>query len=269
MIDDPRLCTADVFDLDALACADGQTEGCLTEGQIATARGHYEDLTNAAGEVVSPGVPPGAEAAGDWAFWMSPSDLTGGVSPIDSMDDMLALLMRFEADFNIDEYDPAEDRAQIAEATTPLDVRSGDLSEFRDRGGKLLMYQGWNDYPLRPQRGHRLLGKGGECHWRRRGHQRVHAPVHGAGHDPLRRRAGDRGRPTTSSPWWLGGRRARPRSASSANSPARLPSTTWRRTPEPSSRIASPGPYAPIPNTPSTGGEGDQNDERNFDCVSP
>ena len=159
VIDDPRLCTADVFDLDALACADGQSEGCLTEGQIATARGHYQDQTNAAGEVVSPGVPPGAEAAGDWAFWMQPNGAFGDESPIGSMDDLLAVLMRFETDFNVDEYDPANDRHRIADATTPLDVRSGDLSEFRDGGGKLLIYQGWNDYPLRPQRAIDYLAK--------------------------------------------------------------------------------------------------------------
>jgi feruloyl esterase len=33
-----------------------------------------------------------------------------------------------------------------------MDVNSAELREFQDRGGKLLMYQGWNDYPLRPQR---------------------------------------------------------------------------------------------------------------------
>ena len=49
VIDDPRRCTADVLDLDALACAAGQAKGCLTEGQLATAKGHYGDLTNAAG----------------------------------------------------------------------------------------------------------------------------------------------------------------------------------------------------------------------------
>ena len=41
----------------------------------------------------------------------------------------------------------------------PSTCASGDLSEFRDRGGKLLMYQGWNDYPLRPQRAIDYLGK--------------------------------------------------------------------------------------------------------------
>ncbi len=35
---------------------------------------------------------------------------------------------------------------------TPIDLRTADLSEFRDHGGKLLIYQGWNDFPPRPQR---------------------------------------------------------------------------------------------------------------------
>jgi feruloyl esterase len=81
----------------------------------------------------------------------------GGVSPIGLMEDILTALIRFETDFNVEEYDPAEDRDQIAGVTTPLDVRSGDLSEFGDRGGKLLMYQGWNDFPLRPQRAFNYL----------------------------------------------------------------------------------------------------------------
>ena len=268
VIDDPRLCTADVFDLDALACADGQTGGCLTEGQIATARGHYQELTNAAGEVVSPGVPPGAEAAGDWAFWMAPNEQFGGDSAIGSMDDMVALLMRFETDFNVDEYDPAEDRDRIADATAPLDVRSGDLSEFRDRGGKLLMYQGWNDYPLRPQRAIDYLGK-------------VERAMGGAGaiRDFLRlfmvpgmtHCAGGPG------PWqadyvkplvaWREGGEAPERIVGEQPGPVDFDHLA------PDGRAVQPHrftrPLCPYPQYAKYRGQGDQNDERNFDCASP
>ncbi len=268
VIDDPRLCTADVLDLDALACAEGQAEGCLTEGQIATARGHYQDLINAEGVVVSPGVPPGAEAAGDWAFWMAPNEQMGGDSPIGSMNNILALLMRFETDFNVDDYDPAEDRDRIADATTALDVRSGDLSEFRDRGGKLLMYQGWNDYPLRPQRAIDYLGKveramGGAT--ATRSFLRLFM-VPGMAHC-----AGGPG------PW---------------QADYVKPLVAWREDGKAPERIvgAQPGPVAfdhlapdaravqphrftrplcPYPEYAKYRGQGDQSDERSFDCVSP
>ena len=152
VINDPRLCTSDVYDVGVLQCAAGQTDGCMTAGQIGTARFVYADMTDADGNVLSPGVPPGAEAAGDWRFWMLPNEAFGGESVLSGVGELLSLMMRDTPDFDIDAFDPVADRDTIADATSPLDVGTFDLSEFRDRGGKLLMYQGWNDFPLRPQR---------------------------------------------------------------------------------------------------------------------
>ncbi len=152
VIDDPMKCTADVFDLNALQCPPDSTENCLTAGQLQTARYMYEDVVDADGNVLSPGVPPGAEDAGDWAMWVLPSALGGDQSLIGGMDMLLEALMRFEPDFDVESFDPVADRDLLAAATAPLDVLTADLSAFRERGGKLLMYQGWNDYPLRPQR---------------------------------------------------------------------------------------------------------------------
>ena len=152
VIGNPLQCTDEHFDLDALRCAEGETEGCLSAGQIETARYVYADMTDDAGNVLSPGVPVGAEAAGDWRFWMQPNQLFNGASVISSMNEMLALIMRHDPTFDVEEFDPVQDRDRIADAMRPFDVSTADLTEFRDQGGKLLMYQGWNDWPLRPQR---------------------------------------------------------------------------------------------------------------------
>ncbi len=154
VIGDPTKCTAGVFDLNALQCPPDSTENCLTAGQLQTARYMYEDVVDADGNILSPGVPPGAEDAGDWATWMLPTARRGAPeqSLIDGMDVLLEALMRFEPDFDVEAFDPVTDRDLLAAATAPLDVLTADLSAFRERGGKLLMYQGWNDYPLRPQR---------------------------------------------------------------------------------------------------------------------
>ena len=141
VIDDPRRCTKDHFDIDTLVCAADQRKGCLTRGQIETARNLYSDVVDETGNVLSPGVLPGAEAAGDWGMWVMP---TGPRSKL--VED----LMRHDPDFDIDQWNPVTDRKKIAGVTLALDVRSADLTEFHERGGKLLMYQGWNDYPLRP-----------------------------------------------------------------------------------------------------------------------
>ncbi len=152
VINDPRLCTQRLLNLDGLTCASGQTEGCLTPGQVETARYMYSDQRDRDGNVVSPGVLPGAEGAGDWAFWMLTNRILGSESLIGGMADTLSMLMRHESDFDIETFDPNNDRAQLAPAMAVTDVQTADLRAFEARGGKLIMYQGWNDYPLRPQR---------------------------------------------------------------------------------------------------------------------
>ena len=156
VIDDPRRCTEDLFDIDALACPAGQSKDCLTRGQIKTARYMYSDVVDEKGNVLSPGVLPGAEAAGDWGMWMLPNKILAEhlgddtLTPIGNMGRVLEDLMRHDPDFDVDKFDPVADRHKIDDATLALDVRSADLTEFHESGGKLLMYQGWNDYPLRP-----------------------------------------------------------------------------------------------------------------------
>ena len=151
VINDPRLCAVDV---DALTCADGESEGCLSAGQAETARFIYGEMNDAEGNLLSPGVPPGAEAAGDWGGWILPNETLAGGDTIvgDLIPEMLTFLMRHDPTFELANFDPVADHDRLTDPLTPLDLRTADLSEFRDNGGKLLIYQGWNDFPLRPQR---------------------------------------------------------------------------------------------------------------------
>ena len=153
VINDPRTCSVDV---DALVCEEGQSDGCLTPGQADTARFIYADVNDAEGNLLYPGVPPGAEAAGDWGGWILPNEvLAGGDGATivgDLIPEMLTFLMRHDPTFDLEAFDPVADHDRLTDPMTPLDLRTSDLSEFRDRGGKLLIYQGWNDFPLRPQR---------------------------------------------------------------------------------------------------------------------
>ncbi len=153
VINDPRVCTLEMLNLESLTCDGGRADNCLSEGEVETARTVYADLVSNTGEVVSPGVMPGAENAGDWGFWLFPQEMFGGEeSAVDSINGFLSDLMRHDADFNIDDYDPANDADRIAREMVPLNAGDPDLSEFKANGGKLIIYQGWNDFPLRPQR---------------------------------------------------------------------------------------------------------------------
>ena len=152
VINDPRLCTEELLNLEDLVCAAGAEADCLTEGQLETARMIYRPLKDSDGNVVAPGVMPGAENSGDWAFWILPNEMVGGVSIVDNQFDTLSRIMRRDPAFKIDEFDPANDVSEIHRELVPLNADEPDLSEFRANGGKLLVFQGWNDFPLRPQR---------------------------------------------------------------------------------------------------------------------
>ena len=148
-IADPSTCR---FDPASTLCKTGQTSGCLSAAQVATAKAIYGGLAGRDGVVV-PGPSPGAEADGfSWSAWMTgPS-----AAQLDQ-----ALLYRFAAGYWRDMVfgDPKLDirtldvsTAAKAEALVASELTPGpDLSRFRAAGGKLIEFQGWND-PAIPAR---------------------------------------------------------------------------------------------------------------------
>ena len=165
VINDPRLCTNDKLNLDALECGRNQTEGCLSAGQINTAKTIYADLKDKDGNIVSPGVMPGAENAGDWSFWTFPNNAPGfdGRPIVENMFDFLGNVMRHHPEFDANAYDPANDGNVVARELAPYDADDPDLADFKANGGKLIIYQGWNDFPLRPQRAFTHLNAVGDA----------------------------------------------------------------------------------------------------------
>ncbi len=162
VINDPRLCTDEHYDPATLHCRSGQNPStCLSAGQLATVQQHYRGVVAESGELLSPGLMPGAEGHGDWALWALPNatvPTTGEVlaGRLNGMaaDDILKYWVYRDLTYDSSEFDVNRDRADLHwnRASAIVDVHTADLSAFRARGGKVLMYQGWNDYPLRPQR---------------------------------------------------------------------------------------------------------------------
>ncbi len=154
VIDDPRRCTQDVLNLNALACKAGQNKGCLTSGQIETARAVYSDVLDVDGNVASPGILPGAESSTlyDWRSFLLQYQII-----LAAYNKTIETMVRHDPDFNdphfdVEQFDTVADRHLLESFASVVDVDSADLTEFARRGGKLLMYQGWNDYALPPQR---------------------------------------------------------------------------------------------------------------------
>ena len=155
VINDPRMCTLEKYDPSTLLCEAGkEADTCLTEGQLSTVMAHYEGLVDEEGNVVAPGLVPGAEAAGDWTQWLLPDDRFWWMSEVGLnrlTGDMLKWWVYKDPGYDQDDFDLMADREDLTRASNLLDVNTANLTAFRKLGGKVLLYQGWNDYPVRPQ----------------------------------------------------------------------------------------------------------------------
>ncbi|MDO9361926.1 MAG: tannase/feruloyl esterase family alpha/beta hydrolase [Sphingopyxis sp.] len=140
VIDDPRACH---FDPAKLACKGGDGADCLTAGEVATAKLFYEGPKTADGKSFYRGFAPGAEAeAGTWAMW-----LTGSNSQhVKFGTQFFRYFVHANPEWQLSEFNLDRDYA-LAKARVggDLDADKTDLGAFYKRGGKLILYHGWND----------------------------------------------------------------------------------------------------------------------------
>lgn len=150
ILNDPRECR---FDPETMACAAGKdTDACLTAPQAAALRTIYDGLLDARGRTLFPGYLPGAEDGPDgWTLWIT------GAEPEKS------LMAIFGRGFfsNMVYQDAGWDyrtftlesgmKAAVGKTGSALNAINPDLRAFRSRGGKLILYHGWND-PAIPAR---------------------------------------------------------------------------------------------------------------------
>jgi len=146
VLEDPRACA---FDPGTLACKAGQDAAmCLAPAQIAAARRIYAGLKDpATGAQLYPGLAPGSEP-----FW--PNRDPGNPFPIPIAHYKWLVFADPNWDWTTFDFaDPADMQAhQKAEARLApiLNATNPDLKAFRQRGGKLLQYHGWNDQLITP-----------------------------------------------------------------------------------------------------------------------
>jgi feruloyl esterase len=148
VIEDPTRCH---FDPAVLECKSAESDSCLTAPQLAALKKLYAGGHNSHGQIF-PGYAPGGEAQpGGWAIW-----ITG---PAPERSAMYAFSTQFIKNmvldnaawdyhtFNADRDTQAADDKQ----TRNLNATDADLSRFRARGGKLILYHGWSDAAIAPQ----------------------------------------------------------------------------------------------------------------------
>ncbi len=168
VLNDPMKCD---FDVSSLSCNDGTTNACLSEKEVNAANTIYDDLY-ISGARVFPGFPVGGELSpGGWTKWM-----TGGLDVLRGLDfqegagegaagdpapvtpsfhfafgnGVMKYFVFHDPDWNYADYSFEKFWADVATVAPTLNATDPDLSAFRNRGGKLLIYTGWADMALSP-----------------------------------------------------------------------------------------------------------------------
>jgi feruloyl esterase len=125
--EDPRRCNFDVADL---TCKGAKTSECLTSEQVAFARKFYQPMTDDDGRKVDEGLLPGVL--------------------VDNGRSQLAIgtfgrAIRKRTDWNGEGFSVRDDLAAIDRVMPELRADQTDLTAFRKRGGKTILYTGWMD----------------------------------------------------------------------------------------------------------------------------
>ncbi len=143
ILDDPRKCH---FDPSAMLCKAEDSSSCLTSAQATALKKIYAGPSDSAGKQIYPGLLPGAEdGSGGWGLWITGSE--PGKSLMQAFGTGFFSNMVFEKpdwnfrDANITDIVTAAD----AKLSKTLNATDPNLSAFKARGGKLIVYHGWND----------------------------------------------------------------------------------------------------------------------------
>lgn len=173
LIDDPRRCDFQPA-RDLPHCAEGADgPDCVTADQIKALDTIYSDI-QLRGKRFFPGWPVGAEVAGPngRSGWLG-QEIEGpnGAGAWASYGyNFLRFFLRGTAENDparaFSQFDLEKSAAQVEEFHQIIDATDPDLSAFRRRGGKLLLYYGWADPQLNPMMGveyyEQVAGKMGE-----------------------------------------------------------------------------------------------------------
>ncbi|MBS0297366.1 MAG: tannase/feruloyl esterase family alpha/beta hydrolase [Proteobacteria bacterium] len=142
-IADPTACR---FDPGVLTCKGAASDACLTDAEVRTVRAYYSGPQDRAGHATYFGWLPGSEAPVglSWSFIESPP---GGQPAFGGLFKWV-----FGKDWDWRKFDFDRDMPKVDAMLGPdlNGVTRGDMSRFRARGGKLIIFQGWADPLVSP-----------------------------------------------------------------------------------------------------------------------
>lgn len=148
VLNDPRQCH---FDPATMLCKTGNSDSCLTQPQVAALKRLYEGPRDSTGKQIFPGfVPGGEEGEGGWGLWIM------GNGPGHAL--LFAFGSGYFGNMVYSKADWDYKKAKLEEALATSDQKFGsvlnstnpNMKPFQSRGGKLIIYHGWNDAAITP-----------------------------------------------------------------------------------------------------------------------
>jgi feruloyl esterase len=144
----PRQCSVN-FDV-LPDCGPDGTDQCFTAAEIDVLRAWYQGPRNSKGEQLQPGMPPGGERY--IGFWFL--DSADRIAVGNQLGGRYAKYLGFEGgapdDYTVLDFDFDTDPPRLTKTAEVVDALNPDLREFRDAGGKYLMWHGWGDALVLP-----------------------------------------------------------------------------------------------------------------------
>jgi feruloyl esterase len=134
LIEDPRNCN---FDANALKCSGPATASCLTAQQLETVNAAYTDIRKSSGELLYPRLPVGGELG-----WLLPA---GATEPGGMDIDMFRYIANQNPAWDWRNFDLEKDIERALLHGKEMHAVNPDMTKFKARGGKLLIYHGWSD----------------------------------------------------------------------------------------------------------------------------
>jgi len=146
VINNPRSCRFDPFELVCTPKKQTEKQSCLTETQANAASQIYRGVVSATNEILYPGVSPGSELT--WEVYSYPPFRR-------DIPDRLRysrLIPDPGPTWNPREFKIDRDYRRLAMMEKLLSASNPDLRSFKASGGKLIVYHGWNDSLAVPEK---------------------------------------------------------------------------------------------------------------------
>jgi hypothetical protein len=136
------------FDPQVLLCKAEDSSDCLTQPQINALKGIYSGFKDSKGTPIFPGFSVGDETS--WKAWLIGEDPTSSLSSR-FVQNYFRFIVTGDPKFNVLTANTDELLRESREkAARDLDSTNPDLTKFAARGGKLILYHGWNDPAIAP-----------------------------------------------------------------------------------------------------------------------